>query len=188
MIFNSLSCCSGFKDLFDWQYFIEMLKDDIHIVETLPPDYDGTEPFTKTPISWSKVDAILLCFLLSSQQYLGLHLRSLALSDDVHSCQLLLITNPRFEKDMLAFTGCSHNLTAAEEDYELQTMQYEVSHWKEKAIDGPERRMQEDELKPFRNHQNMLAGLDYVVALIVTSFNHCWDSSILHEFNVYFNG
>lgn len=51
-----LSTCSGFKDLFDWQHFIETLKDDIHIVETLPPEYTGIEPFNKTPISWSKVN------------------------------------------------------------------------------------------------------------------------------------
>lgn len=51
-----LSTCSGFKDLFDWQHFIETLKDDIHIVETLPPECAGIEPFNKTPISWSKVN------------------------------------------------------------------------------------------------------------------------------------
>ncbi|KAK6941296.1 hypothetical protein RJ641_026673 [Dillenia turbinata] len=31
------------------------LKNDIHIVEELPPTHAETEPFTKTPISWSKV-------------------------------------------------------------------------------------------------------------------------------------
>lgn len=47
--------CSGFTDLFDWQHFMEKLKEDIHIVEALPPEYVGIEPFNKTPISWSKV-------------------------------------------------------------------------------------------------------------------------------------
>ncbi|KAE8657609.1 Detected protein of confused Function [Hibiscus syriacus] len=46
---------SGFKDLFDWQYFIETLKDDVHIVEAIPPEYTGIEPFNKMHISWSKV-------------------------------------------------------------------------------------------------------------------------------------
>ncbi|CAN1853494.1 O-fucosyltransferase 28 [Linum perenne] len=127
---------STFKDIFDWKHFMKVLRDDVDIVEYLPPQFTKKKPLVKAPISWSKAsyyrgEAVLDIEELgktlvarlrkTNEPYVALHLR--------------------YEKDMLSFTGCNHNLTA-EEAEELRIMRYSVPHWKEKQIDSEARRQE----------------------------------------------
>ncbi|CAI9759710.1 unnamed protein product [Fraxinus pennsylvanica] len=145
---------SDFKDIFDWKHFMNALEDDIQ------PSYYKGEMLKM--LKWHKViqfthtDSRLANNGIPDPiQRLRCHAmyEALQFSEDIELLGNKFVSrlkenggryialHLRYEKDMLAFTGCNHNLTRKEAE-ELRKLRHKVRHWKEKRINGTERRLQ----------------------------------------------
>ncbi|MBA0781815.1 hypothetical protein Gotri_002700, partial [Gossypium trilobum] len=128
------------RDGSDTMRFINVLKDDIDIVEYLPVKYSTIKPLA----NYYRREVLPL--LKRHKVIKFTHTDSRLANNNLPSSIQRLRCRAnyealRYEKDMLAFTGCIHNLTV-EEGNELTVMRYNVRHWKEKEIDSEERRRQ----------------------------------------------
>ncbi|KAL3845774.1 hypothetical protein ACJIZ3_003177 [Penstemon smallii] len=166
---------SNFSDVFDEDYFINSLVNDVRIIKKLPEEMVTATRAVKHFRSWSGVDYYeqeiaslwteyqVIRAAKSDSRLANNNLppdiqklrcracyQALRFSPQIEAMGKLLVDRMkskgqyialhlRFEKDMLAFSGCTHDLTP-EESEELKTIRENTTWWKVKEIDPLDQR------------------------------------------------
>ncbi|KAI5055797.1 hypothetical protein GOP47_0029318 [Adiantum capillus-veneris] len=167
---------SNFSDVFDEEYFIKALENDVPIVKKLPKDLVSALKAQKQFRSWSgakyyqeeiaqlwenykiirasKSDSRLANNNLPADiQKLRcrVHYDALRFAPPIEALgkkllERMRVDGPfialhlRYEKDMLAFSGCTYGLSDSEIE-ELTLIRETTSHWKVKLINSTEQRV-----------------------------------------------
>uniref|UniRef100_A0A803LUS4 O-fucosyltransferase family protein n=1 Tax=Chenopodium quinoa TaxID=63459 RepID=A0A803LUS4_CHEQI len=167
---------SNFADIFDQDYFIKALVNDIKVVQNLPKELMTAPRAVKHFRSWSGLDYYrndiasmwnnfqVIRAAKSDSRLANNNLpldiqklrcracyEALRFSPKIEAMGKLLVERMRnygryialhlrYEKDMLAFSGCSHGLSHEETD-ELTTIRHNTTHWKVKDINATEQRI-----------------------------------------------
>ncbi|KAF1871258.1 hypothetical protein Lal_00020050 [Lupinus albus] len=166
---------SSFSDIFDEEWFISSLANDVKIIKKLPKSVAKPTRIVKQFKSWSGVNyyeneiaAMWDHFKVIRASKSDSRLANNNLPSDIQklrcrACFEALRFSPRieqmgkmlvermrsfgpyialhlrYEKDMLAFSGCTHDLSTAEAE-ELRIIRKRTTYWKRKDIDPMEER------------------------------------------------
>ncbi|KAK4354674.1 hypothetical protein RND71_026868 [Anisodus tanguticus] len=150
---------SKFSDVFDEDHFINSLANDVRIVKTLPKELASATRVVKHFRSWSGVIRAAKSDSRLANNNLPLDVQKLRcracyqalrfaspieamgklLADRMRSYGPYIALHLRYEKDMLAFSGCTHDLSP-EEAEELRAIRESIPWWKVKDIDPVQQR------------------------------------------------
>ncbi|KAJ0786377.1 putative GDP-fucose protein O-fucosyltransferase [Helianthus annuus] len=166
---------SNFSDVFDEDYFITALANDVKIIRKLPKELMTATRAVKHFRSWSGIDYYeqeiaslwddyqviraaksdsrlannnlppdiqkLRCRACYEALRFSPRIEAMGklLVDRMRSYGPYIALHLRYEKDMLAFSGCTHDLSI-EEANELTAIRENTSYWKVKDIDSTEQR------------------------------------------------
>ncbi|CAE5958246.1 unnamed protein product [Arabidopsis arenosa] len=134
---------SKFSDVFDEDHFINALSKDIRVIKKLPKVIRAAKSDSRLANNNLPPDIQKLrCRACYEALRFSTKIRSMGklLVDRMRSYGLYIALHLRFEKDMLAFSGCNHGLSASEAA-ELRKIRKNTAYWKVKDIDGRVQRL-----------------------------------------------